>query len=397
MRRQQLIRPRLLLSAACVLFASLPADAVPYPKDDLHEAGYGYLMPRDCAQYCGYNNMYCCSAGSTCYTSDGIAGCSAGGAGGGYAWYTTTWTLTETFTSTFSSHFPASTGGTGSCVPPAGSGQIACGSICCASSQYCAYAGQCLPNVAGGGGGGGATTIVSGGQTITTQYSAPYRVTSGTGTVTETGTAVGASATSTGPAVVTGGTASSLSPGAIAGIVIGTLAGIVLLLAICACFVVRGLWHGMLALLGLGPKKHKERTTETVIEEERYTRRGSTHSRRDNHGSWYGGRPSTVASRKEKKSSGNGWLGLGAAAGTLLLLLGLRRDNKKQRRPAPKPRSDTASSYWSSNYSDDPSTLRQQRQKNPSHTAKSRQQGDENDARVARTVSEVSEVPWEIT
>jgi hypothetical protein len=108
---------------------------------------------------------------------------------------------------------------------------------------------------------------------------------------------------------------------------------------------VRGLWHGVLALFGIGKKR---RDSETIIEEERYTRRGSTHSRRDAHGSWYGGRPSTVAARKEK-SKGAGLLGLGAALGTLALLLGLRRD-KKEKKTVIKERSDISSSYYTDSY-----------------------------------------------
>ncbi|KAK3383846.1 hypothetical protein B0T24DRAFT_673674 [Lasiosphaeria ovina] len=276
---------------------------------------------------------------------------------GGYQLHTTTWTLTETFTSTYSSFIPAPTGpvaggGGPDCVPVAGSGQIACGPVCCTNQQYCGWRGQCLDNIPGPGGGGVVPTVITtGGQVITTQYSAPFRVTSGV----LTGTAASATTTNT-AAVTPGGTASSLSPGAIAGIVIGTLAGIALLLLICACCVVRGLWHGIMALLGLGPKKKK---TETVVEEERYTRRGSTHSHRDTHGGWFGGggRPSTVASRKEKKkSSGLGLLGIGAAIGTILLLLGLRKDKKKK--PTRKTRSDVSSSYWSDSYTaDSPSEL----------------------------------------
>lgn len=395
-------------SALCLLLVGLTqsVSAVPYAKDDLHDAGYGYLMPRQCDQYCGYNNMYCCSAGSTCYTTDGKAACSVANGGGGYAWYTTTWTSTETFTRTYSSIIPAATAASGNCVPPEGSGQIACGRICCASWQYCAYSGQCMANIGGGGGGGGvgATTFASGGQVVTTQFSAPYRVTSGASTaVVVTGTAASATTTSGAVSPGGGGTSGSLSAGAIAGIVIGTLAGIVLLLLICACCIVRGLWHGVLALLGLGKKKK----TETIIEEERYSRSGSRHSRRDNHGSWYGGRPATVASRKEK-SSGKGLLGMGAALGTLWLLLGLRKDKKK---PAAKTRSDVSSSYWSDSYTaDSPSELssnyyssslsltlyrlNEQRQADPSLTpqqdAKQNEQGDENNTVVAGAFAKVT-------
>ncbi|KAK5655018.1 hypothetical protein OQA88_6777 [Cercophora sp. LCS_1] len=332
--------PRLLSALGVLLACSIQqAAAIPFPKDDLRAAGFGYLLPRQCDSPCGMDNQYCCAAGSTCFTSNGIAGCSAA-AGGGYAIYTTTWTQTATYTSTISSFFPAATGSGGAdCVPPPGSGQKPCGSICCASWQYCAYAGQCMAN-----GGGALNPSVSSGGPQTTQFSAPYRVTSGVPTGTNSGIAGGA--TTTGPGGVSPGGAEEdggggLSPGAIAGIVIGTLAGIILLLLICACCIVRGLWHGALAVLGLGKKKEKE----TVIEEERYHSGGSRHSRRDSHGGWYGGRPSTVASRKEKKSSGKGLLGLGAALGTLWLLLGLRKDKKKK---SAKTRSDVSSSYWSS-------------------------------------------------
>ncbi|KAK4158163.1 hypothetical protein C8A00DRAFT_28874 [Chaetomidium leptoderma] len=353
-------RPSLLSihSALWLLLANFApeAAAVPYPRGDLHAAGYGYLVPRQCDQACGYNNMYCCNEGTECYTSNGIAGCSAAG-GGGYAWYTTTWTLTQTFTKTYNSFIPAATGPVdgGNCVPPAGSGQIACGKICCANWQYCAHDGQCMANVPGPI---VQTSVTTGGNTMTTAFSAPYRVTSGTVTPTGTGTAEPASTTSGG--VSPGGTAGGLSGGAIAGIVVGTIAGVALLLLICACCVVRGLWHGLLAILGIGKKKK----SETVIEEERYHRRGSTHSHRDNHSSWFGGRPSSAAARKEK-SKGAGLLGMGAALGTLALLLGLKRDKKKKAAPS-NTRSEVASSYWSDSYTGtSPSELKKQRQTNP--------------------------------
>lgn len=372
--------PRTLASALCILLAFSPRHvvAVPYPKDDLHAAGYGYLMPRQCNQYCGYNNMYCCSAGSQCYTSNGIAGCSVD-AGGGYAFYTTTYTSTGTFTSTYSSFFPAATTNSGDCIPAAGSGQSACGSICCANWQYCAYSGQCLARDKI------PPPVSSGGAPVTTQFSAPYRVTSGVPTGPATGTAASATTTETGGGgVAPGGTAegSGLSPGAIAGIVIGTLAGIVLLILLCACCIVRGLWHGALAILGVGKKKK-----ETVIEEE-YHRSSSRHSRRDGHGSWYGGRPSTVASRKEKKSSGKGLLGLGAALGTLWLLLGLKKDKKKGGKST-KSRSDVSSSYWSDSYTaTSPSSMSSDRR-----TRRSRRSGAASrTSRVTRT-TRVSRVP----
>lgn len=329
-------------------------NAHPYARDDAHDLGYGYLMPRQCAEYCGYNNMYCCNQGSTCYTTNGVAGCSAA-AGGGWEWLTTTWTVTATFTSTISSFWPVQTASPGQdCIPEADSGWIACGSICCASWQYCAFKGQCSANGPPPAGATYTTVVSSVTTVITTQYSAPYRVTSGVsgGTATQTGVVAGETTTAgngTVPLTSSGGT--SLSGGAIAGIVIGTLAGVVFLLAFCVCCVVRGLWHTVLGLLGL--RRKKEETTETIIEEERYSRHGggSVHSRRDRHGGWFaGGRPASVVERKEekKKSSGFGWIGLTAAAGTMLLLLGLRKDNKKKAQS--KARSEVSSNYWSESY-----------------------------------------------
>lgn len=345
------------------------AHAHPYAKDDLHDSGFGYLMDRDCSEYCGYNNQYCCSPGSTCYTSAGIAGCTAA-SGGGYAFYTTTWTEAETFTSTYSSLVPAATAAAGqTCTPPEGSGQIACGNICCASWQYCAYSGQCAANPGadgdGGGGGFGASatgayhgaTATSDGQTLPTPYSAPYRVTSGGAGATATGTAAGGTS---GSATLTGASTSpNLSGGAIAGIVIGALVGVAILVALCMLCIVRGLWHGVLAIFGLGPDR-KRRTETTIIEEERYTRRGeSVRSRRDHHDSRYGdvsaagaARRTSAAARTEKPRNENrGSRGLGAAAGTLMLLLGLRRDQKRRQSSAAKPpRSEVTSTYYTDSY-----------------------------------------------
>ncbi|CAK7212145.1 hypothetical protein SBRCBS47491_001373 [Sporothrix bragantina] len=274
-----------------------------------------------------------------------------------YELYTTTWTETETYTSTYTSGDAAAP--TGICTPVAGSGQIACGNVCCGSWQYCAYQGQCL-DIPGATVTGGATTVTptptgkptyfttyttTGGVTVTTPYNPPYKATSGSGSAT--GTAVGASGSGTGVTSTTSG--NHLSGGAIAGIVIGTLAGIGLLILLCACVLVRGLWHGILAIFGLGGNRRRDKENVTIIEEERYHHHGGGRE----HSSWYGGagggggRPPPPMS--EKKSSGRGWLGLGAAAGTILLLLGLKRhkDHKEEeRRRPPRSRSDVSSDYY---------------------------------------------------
>jgi len=77
-----------------------------------------------------------------------------------------------------------------------------------------------------------------------------------------------------------------LSGGAIAGIVIGVLLAIAILLLICFCCCVRGIWHGVAALFGFGKKDDRRRGGEREVAyiEEEYHRRGS---RRDDE-SWYG-------------------------------------------------------------------------------------------------------------
>jgi hypothetical protein len=200
------------------------------------------------------------------------------------------------------------------------------------------------------------TTVVA----VTTAFSAPYRVTSGTtiiSTAAPTGTAASqattTTATSTGTALPVTTTSNQLSGGAIAGIVVGVIAGLILLLLFCICCIVRGLWHTVMGILGLGEKK-KRKTERVEITEERYSRHGSVHGERPVHRTWFGGttgggRPSTVASRKEKKSSsGVGWLA--AAGGATMLLLGLRRDSKRKQSSHKPARSDVHSSYYTDSY-----------------------------------------------
>lgn len=370
-----------------------PAFANPIPKDDLHDTlSYGFLQDPICASYCGVENELCCSGNEVCMTADSTPACVGVTVAtqeaiiyprqdNGWSLYTSTYTVTSTYTTTGSSQLSAATG---TCVPDSANGESACGPICCASDQTCAYSGQCTA-VAGAGGAGGVsatavttawstyqTTMTTAGSTITTQFSAPYRVT-GTGTPTNTATIESATTTGSGNGTaVAGGTGGSLSGGAIAGIVIGVLVGVVLLLALCACCVMRGLWHGLLAIFGLGSKKKKRsssRDRETVIiEEERYSRRGSnSHAARNSHGSWFARNPARSAAGESRRTSEKvkakddtkaSWAGAGAL-GTLMLLLGLRRDKKRRgdstaakrsSRSRPRPRSNVSSSYFSNSY-----------------------------------------------
>ncbi|KAI0196261.1 hypothetical protein EV127DRAFT_127069 [Xylaria flabelliformis] len=338
-----------------LLFTSLTA-AVPYPRDSLRDHGFGYLMPQECGEYCGGENELCCSADEACYTSAGTPMCT------GLTHllvdrdYTTTWTETHTYTSTISSWYvPTTTAGVGAdggpCVPPAGSGQIACGPICCANWQYCAYEGQCVANA----GFSTWTEVVTTGTYVTTQFSAPYRPTSGPSATQTSPTGTFASATesasNTSPAAVS--TANNgLSAGAIAGIVIGTIAGVILLLLLCFCCIARGLWGVVAGIFGGGKKRRSSERIE--VTEERYSRHGSASAAaaRPAHRTWFGGggRPATAASRKEKKSSGGGLAWLIAAIGALAILLGLRRGDKRKASSHRPSRSDWSSSYYSDSY-----------------------------------------------
>ncbi|KAI0404499.1 hypothetical protein F4802DRAFT_231671 [Xylaria palmicola] len=355
-----------------LLLTTLTA-AVPYPRDSLRDHGFGYLMPGACAEYCGAANELCCAADEACHTAAGMPACTGLTHVLAERDYTTTWTETRTYTSTISSWYvPTTTAGVGSdggpCVPPEGSGQIACGPICCATWQYCAYDGQCLANP----GFSTWTEVVTTGVYVTTQYSAPWRPTSGpaaTGTggagagSSPTGTFASAteSATSTVPAE--GSTAnSSLSGGAIAGIVVGTIAGVILLLLLCFCCIARGLWNVVAGIFGGGGGKKRRGSERIEISEERYSRHGGSASAaagagagaaasRPHHRTWFGAaRPSTAASRKEKKSGGSGLGWLFAAIGAIALLLGLRRSDKRKSGSHRPSRSDWSSSYYSDSY-----------------------------------------------
>lgn len=345
----------LLLAAAATTSV---VSAGPYPKPDLiHDSRYAYLLNRRCDTFCGADNQFCCGSNEHCTTvSNNVATCVANGA---YAspLYTTTWTETRTYTSTILTWFlapPAPTAGV-NCVPQRAEWE-ACGEICCAGWQTCAFKGQCSAKP---GYGEPSTVIVTSNGVVTTQYSAPYRVT-GTTTITTTGvrtTDAGATtpATPGGSSSTSGSSASAtsdpdsngaessgtgnnkLSGGAIAGIVIGSLAAAGLLIFICFCCIARGIFHAI-----FGKKREK------VDQYDDYSNSG--HSRRDHHSGWFGGggRPSSVSDRRsEKKSSGAKWLGLAGGAATLLALLNLKK-NKKE--PSRKGTSRYTDSYYS--YSD---------------------------------------------
>ena len=155
-----------LLSTLLSCTHALPANSDASSNHDslkqLLESRYHYLSTRSCANPCGWSGQICCGLGQTCTTnSAGQAACAGSSSGSGtteeadanngqWEYYTTTYVETdlETYTSTYSSFFGSET----SAAAPAaisgiscnsGLGESPCGTLCCATGQYCAYAGQC--------------------------------------------------------------------------------------------------------------------------------------------------------------------------------------------------------------------------------------------------------------
>ena len=317
---------------------------------------------------CGEQGLYTCTGAQACYTNAAqVAYCSVPGEAvvtgeGGYAVYTITYTETDLVlrTSTYTSSWYAAATTTSNWVPVASAAicdtsqeQTSCGAICCAADQVCAYAGSCAPRPSSTGALTSWTYIVSTMATTTSTYSAPLRPTGTTSTsVTTTGTFIPvATASGSTLPIVSSSTSHSLSGGAIAGIVIGTIAGIILLLLICFCCIVKAGFDGLLALFGLGNRKNRRSRERVEVVEERYSRHGSgTASRRDTHTGWFGagGRPARVDSTRKKKSSGFGGLGaVGAGLLGLAVILGLKRRHDRKEMVE---RSDISSSYYTDSY-----------------------------------------------
>ncbi|KAM4059574.1 hypothetical protein HRG_011630 [Hirsutella rhossiliensis] len=352
---------KLQLALLALGAATSLVSATPCPKDRRDA-----LAPRaDCGTPCGAEKQLCCGAGQACTTLPGdVATCVAAHGGGTYGLYTTTWTETRTYTSTIMTYWmpaPEPTAGV-DCVPPSAE-QQACGPICCAGWQTCAFQGQCSVKP---GFVEPSTVLVTSDGKVTTRYSAPFRVT-GTTTITSSGVGTGQPADSAAQATRTsdagqaigadGGTAGGgLSAGAIAGIVIGTLVGVALLLLLCFCCIARGLWGAV-----FGGKKKHEREERLEIHE-RYSHRASrapsAYSRKDRHSGWFGGRrPAPAADRREKKKSSGGlWLAIAAGATTLLTLLNLKKDKRVPPRKVPPSSRYTYSDYTYSDATTSPSS-----------------------------------------
>jgi len=308
-------RPALFSLLTILLTSTHRTSATPYYRDILESLGAAILADRSCPVPCGWQGQLCCTANQRCYTdSAGQAQCGAlqadvqsvSTAQGTWEYYTTTWVETDfvTLSSVYSSYIPGPTATGISCNFALL--ETPCGNICCEAGQICQVLGQCVSS------GSGSSAFYSSNYGT---YSVPLRPTSG-GPTTITSYAVptatvpflppigSAGGIVYGSAAVTHG----LSGGAIAGIVIGVLAGIIFLAMICFYCCLRASFDRVLALFGLGPRR---RTSETIIEEHHHTSGG---------GGWFG-RPPTEG----RPSGTSGWGGIAAALAALAVFLGLRR------------------------------------------------------------------------
>lgn len=373
--------PSTILSLVALLLSSQPVTAGPFSKisdlvyQSLRDAATDSIPQNHTLELrtvcgssqltCGFYGQLCCDAGNTCGTNAANQAICVAGAGsvttavasgaGSWQYYTSTYVETVgvvTKTSVYSSWVPAAvaTGSSSTCSPNYANNETPCGPICCASGQYCydSSSGVCKPAGAGGftttGVGAGAPvrpTTISG--MITTQTISPT-------TTVPFQTPI--AATSTGNAtVIATSSHSGLSGGAIAGIVIGVLAAIIILGLICFCCCLKEAAAGILGIFGLGGGKKKSRR---VVEEEYI----SSHHR---HGSgagserrWYGAgaaggsRPGSRPARPPPKKSGIGGLGaMGLGLGGLAVALGLKRKHDKKH---VEEKSDISSAYYDSSY-----------------------------------------------
>ncbi|KAL9007191.1 MAG: hypothetical protein Q9188_000125 [Gyalolechia gomerana] len=368
MRLSTSLPPALLSLLTILLTSTHPVQAKPYLRN-LHLDTHNALEERSCANPCGSESQYCCQASETCVTSGWppIAQCVAGSGGssggspvqananGQYQLVTTTWTETDLVlrTSTYSVPISAPTPTTQQATVATGLscnaqlGESPCNSICCATGQSCQWSQGQMMCVASGGVSGDVSSFYYSSVTGT----AFVRPTSNTvQTVTSTGSATttvpfqSASPTQEGATAGMAATTNNngLSPGAIAGIVIGVLVGIIILLVICAACCFKGLLDGILAFLGLGPRRRKRETT--YIEERHSHRTGGGGG-----GRWFGASGPSRIDRPAQKEGGGGFGGFTAVAaglGTLAVLLGLKRRRDRKDRDS----YGTASSYSYTDY-----------------------------------------------
>lgn len=281
------------------------------------------LEPRQCDNPCGYYGQVCCSSSQVCSTNDQDEAVCVDAEGVSESWtvITTVFTTTgvQTVTSVYSSLITAAPSA-GVC--DASIGETQCGNVCCDVSETC-QKGVCVK----------ASSSAPANQTNTA--APPVRPTDAT-TVTATPTTtegfIAPIGTDGEPVVTAAPSDGGLSGGQIAGIVVGTLAGVTLLVFICFSVCLRGIFDRIMAIFGLG----RRRRTETYVEEHSHVSHHTAPERR----TWFGYRPSEPRPPREKKSGLGFWGWILVIAGAIALCLGLKRREERDEK------SDYTSSYY---------------------------------------------------
>ncbi|KAL1973244.1 hypothetical protein VTN31DRAFT_5879 [Thermomyces dupontii] len=281
------------------------------------------LEPRQCDNPCGFYGQICCTASQICSTNDqNEAVCVDAGTSESWKVFTTTFTTTgvQTVTSVYSSLITAPPKSAGFC--DASIGETQCGTVCCDVSETCEK-GVCVK----------ASSSAPANQTDTA--APPVRPTDAT-TVTATPTTtegfIAPIGTDGEPVVTAAPSGGGLSGGQIAGIVIGTLAGVTLLVFICFSVCLRGIFDRIMGVFGLG----RRRRTESYVEEHSHVSHHTAPDRR----TWFGYRPSEPRPPREKKSGLGFWSWILVIAGAIALCLGLKRREERDEK------SDYSSSYY---------------------------------------------------
>ena len=318
---------------AIVLSSVTLCLANPFPRTLLNDdfLGNHSLELRDgCAGVtCGWNGWLCCGSGQACATSNNQALCIAAAtqAAGGGSWQVYTTTYVEIDQTTITTTYSALAGGAAPTSSPGGScnanlGQTQCGTQCCNQDEWC-NGNECIGY---GGSSSGAPITNSQGSTIS-NFIAPTSV--GIATVTSSmsitttipfQTPVGSSGSAvTGQMVSTN---NGLSPGAIAGIVIGVLVGLFLLFLILACLCCRSIFDSI-----FGRKKRKETTTYIETHHSHHGSAAAPPPRRR----WFGVLPARPDRPQNKTGGYGGLVGVGAFLAALAVILGLRRRSNKNK------------------------------------------------------------------
>ncbi|KAG9794129.1 hypothetical protein KCU95_g4508, partial [Aureobasidium melanogenum] len=378
---------RPLLRLAVVALTLSPTLANPLiPKEiGIGSLTFNSLFGRgNCENPCGWSGQLCCTGGESCYTDSSnqaqcastTAAAAASETTGYWKYWTSTWVETQTETDLITKYSTGSSwcgeasttaaagGGGGvatsvwvapstAAASPTASiscnwdkGESSCGSICCASDQYCLTSGQCAAAA-----GASTTSKLSSGSS--TGISPAILPTSSTLVIvtaisSPTTTVPFVAPVATGANITLTGAESSnshgLSGGAIAGIVIGVIAGLILLSLLCLFCCARTIW---LAIFGGRKRRRTERTEVIEPHHHRsYSGAGGAYaaSRPDDR-RWYG---SEAPRREKERSKFTELLGIGAGLAALAGILGLKRRHDRRR----DEKSEYSSAYTDASYSD---------------------------------------------